>query len=211
MAFHSDWPCLTKQTLHVAASFQEAVVDVLVARTVAAAGATGIGTVADDVELGAAHVRPGDKVLVSGPLADHGMAVMLARGDLHLTADIVSDTAPLHGLVAELLEAAPATRFVRDATRGGVGTVLNELAGDTGLGIVLSEDAIPVRPTTLGACDLLGIDPLYVANEGRVVVVVPAVVVPAVAVLMVVMFVVVVPTECQRRVRLRRGYRSVGA
>lgn len=134
---------------------------------------TGIGVVGDDVDLGAANVRTDDKVLVSGPLADHGMAVMLARGDLHLEADIVSDTAPLHGLVADLLAAAPATRFVRDATRGGVGTVLNEVAADTGLGIVLSEDAIPVRPTTMGACDLLGIDPLYVANEGRVVVVVP--------------------------------------
>lgn len=135
---------------------------------------TGVGVVADDVELGAGLARPGDKVLVTGMLADHGMAVMLARGDLHLEADIRSDTRPLHGLVADLLAAAPDTRFVRDATRGGVGTVLNELARASGLGVVLSEQALPVRPTTAGACDLLGIDPVYVANEGVLVVVVPA-------------------------------------
>ncbi|MFP5309628.1 MAG: hydrogenase expression/formation protein HypE [Actinomycetes bacterium] len=134
---------------------------------------TGVGVVPDDVRLDAAAIGAGDKVLVSGPLADHGMAVMLARGDLHLDADIVSDSAPLHGLVADLLAAAPDTRFLRDATRGGVGTVLNEVAVATGLGIVLSEAALPVRPTTLGACDLLGIDPIYVANEGVLVVVVP--------------------------------------
>lgn len=134
---------------------------------------TGVGVLADDVTLDATLVRPGDKVLVSGTLGDHGMAVMLARGDLHLDADIRSDSAPLHGLVADVLAAAPATRFVRDATRGGLATVLNELAVASGLGVVVSEDALPVRPTTLGACDLLGIDPMYVANEGKVVLVVP--------------------------------------
>jgi hydrogenase expression/formation protein HypE len=100
--------------------------------------------------------------------------VMLARGDLHLDADIRSDSAPLNGLVETLLGAAPSTRWIRDATRGGVGTVLNELAQDTGLGVVLAEPALPIDPTTSAACDLLGIDPLYVANEGKLVVVVPA-------------------------------------
>ena len=113
-------------------------------------------------------------MLVSGTLADHGMAVMLARGDLALEADIESDTAPLGALVAALLEAAPNTRWMRDPTRGGVGTIANELARDTGLAVVLDESSLPVLPAVNGACDLLGIDPLYVANEGKVVAVVPA-------------------------------------
>ena len=100
------------------------------------------------------------------------MAVMLARDDLALEADIESDTAPLHGLVEVLLAAAPSTRWLRDATRGGVGTVCNELARATDLTVVLEEAALPVRPVVAGACDLLGIDPLYVANEGRFVAVV---------------------------------------
>ena len=100
------------------------------------------------------------------------MAVMLARNDLALDADIESDTAPLHGLVEVLLAAAPSTRWLRDATRGGVGTVCNELARATDLTVVLEEAALPVRPVVAGACDLLGIDPLYVANEGRFVAVV---------------------------------------
>ena len=113
-------------------------------------------------------------MLVSGTIADHGMAVMLARGDLALEADIVSDTAPLNGLVECLLGAAPATRWLRDATRGGVGTVCNELARDTNLTVVLDEAALPVRPAVAAACELLGIDPLYVANEGKFVAIVPA-------------------------------------
>jgi hydrogenase expression/formation protein HypE len=134
---------------------------------------TGVGIVPAGRSLGPARVRPGDKVLVSGTLGDHGMAVMLARGDLNLEADIVSDSAPLNGLVEALLSAAPDTRWLRDATRGGVGTVCNELASDTGLGVVLAEHALPVRGPVAGACDLLGIDPLYVANEGKLVAVVP--------------------------------------
>ncbi len=134
---------------------------------------TGIGIVPDGRDLRPAAVRPGDKVLVSGTLADHGVAVLLARGDLHLDADIRSDSNALHGLLEDLHAAAPGTRWVRDATRGGVATVLNELAQDTGYGVIVAEHAIPVGRTTAGACDLLGIDPLYVANEGKVVVVVP--------------------------------------
>ena len=115
----------------------------------------------------------GDVVLVSGTMGDHGTAVMLARGDLALEADIASDTAPLHGLVEELLAAAPDTRWLRDSTRGGVGTVCNELARDADLTVVLDEQSLPILPAVAAACELLGIDPLYVANEGKLVAVVP--------------------------------------
>ena len=134
----------------------------------------GVGVVPTGRLLGAHLVRPGDVVLVSGTLADHGVAVMLARGDLDLEADITSDTAPLGGLVEALLTAAPGTRWLRDPTRGGVGTVCNELAADADVAVVLQEAALPLRRPVVGACDLLGIDPLYVANEGKLVAVVPA-------------------------------------
>lgn len=134
---------------------------------------TGIGAVPTGLSLDASHVRDGDVVLVSGPIAEHGLAVLLARGDLALDADIESDTAPLHELVAALLSAAPTTRWMRDATRGGLGTVCNELAAASATAVVLHESEIPVRPVVAGACELLGIDPLYVANEGRFVAVVP--------------------------------------
>jgi hydrogenase expression/formation protein HypE len=133
---------------------------------------TGLGAIPDGRALGPELVCPGDKVLVSGTIGDHGMAVMLARGDLALEADIRSDTAPLNGLVEALLAAAPHTRWLRDPTRGGVGTTCNELAADAGVAVVLDESALPVNPAVLGACDLLGIDPLYVANEGKLVAVV---------------------------------------
>ncbi|QFG27210.1 hydrogenase expression/formation protein HypE [Actinomadura sp. WMMB 499] len=124
-------------------------------------------------ELGASAVRAGDAVLVSGPIGDHGVTVMLARGELDLEADVTSDTAALHGLTAALLGAVPGgVRMMRDATRGGVATVLNEIAGASGLGVVLDEEAVPVRPAVEGACELLGIEPLYVACEGRFVAVV---------------------------------------
>jgi hydrogenase expression/formation protein HypE len=135
---------------------------------------TGVGLVPAGRMLGAGLVRPGDKVVVSGTIGDHGTAVMLARGDMDLEADVSSDTAPLAGLVEVLLEAAPSTRWLRDPTRGGVGTVCNELARDCGLAVVLDETALPVTPAVAGACDLLGIDPLYVANEGKMLAVVPA-------------------------------------
>jgi len=135
---------------------------------------TGVGTVPEGRELGADRVRPGDRVLVSGTIGDHGMAVMLARGDLELEAELASDTAPLSGLVEILLAAAPSTRWLRDPTRGGVGTICNELARDAQLAVVLDEAALPIALTVAGACDLLGIDPLYVANEGKMLAVVPA-------------------------------------
>src|SRR5581483_1686222 len=134
----------------------------------------GVGVVPAAVVLGADRVRPGDRVLVSGTIADHGMAVMLARGDLAIEAPLQSDTAPLAGLVAALLAAAPSTRWMRDPTRGGLGTVCNELARAANVAVVLDEQAIPVNAAVIGACDLLGIDPLYVANEGKLVAVVPA-------------------------------------
>jgi hydrogenase expression/formation protein HypE len=133
----------------------------------------GVGVVPPGRAFDAAGVLPGDAVLVSGPIGEHGVAVMLARGDLAIDADVRSDTAPLHGLVEALLAAAPGTRWLRDATRGGVGTVCNELARDTNRAVVLHEAALPVRPSVASACELLGIDPLYVANEGRLIAVVP--------------------------------------
>ena len=135
---------------------------------------SGIGIIPAARTLAAASVVPGDVIIVSGTIGDHGMAVMLARGDLALDADIVSDTAPLNGLVEALLAAAPNTRWLRDATRGGVGTVCNELARDAGRAVVLREDALPIHPPVAAACELLGIDPLYVANEGKLVAVVPS-------------------------------------
>jgi hydrogenase expression/formation protein HypE len=128
---------------------------------------SGVGLIPAGVELSAARVASGDVVICSGTIGDHGMAVMLARGNLALEAEIASDTAPLAGLVEQLLAAAPSTRWLRDATRGGAGTVCNELARATNLTVVLEEAALPVRPTVAAACELLGIDPLYVANEGK--------------------------------------------
>ena len=129
---------------------------------------SGVGIVAAGTALGAERIRAGDRVIVSGTLGDHGMAVMVARGDLELEVDLASDTAPLNSLVAALLEAGgPAVRCLRDPTRGGLATVLNELAAAAQIGIVLDEAALPVRSQTLGACEILGIDPLYVANEGK--------------------------------------------
>ncbi|MFC4907109.1 hydrogenase expression/formation protein HypE [Actinomadura gamaensis] len=134
---------------------------------------SGVGVLERDVTLGAARARPGDAVLVSGPVGDHGITVMLARGDLGIEAELRSDTAPLNGLVDSLLDAVPeGVRCLRDATRGGVATVLNEIAGACGAGAEVREDAVPVRPAVRGASELLGIDPLYVACEGRLVAVV---------------------------------------
>ncbi len=133
---------------------------------------TGAGVIPAGRALSAGSVRVGDRVLLSGTMGDHGMAVMLARGDLAIEADIASDTASLSPLVELLLAAAPSTRWLRDATRGGVGTVCNELAQSCGLGVLLHEERLPVAPMVTGACELLGIDPLYVANEGKFVAVV---------------------------------------
>ncbi|WP_006242859.1 hydrogenase expression/formation protein HypE [Mycolicibacterium tusciae] len=132
----------------------------------------GIGVIPSHRALSPESVKAGDRVLLSGSMGDHGMAVMLARGDLAIEADIESDTAAVSPLVELLLAAAPSTRWLRDPTRGGVGTVCNELAQSTGLGVVLDEEHLPIRPMVNGACEMLGIDPLYVANEGKFIAVV---------------------------------------
>ena len=135
---------------------------------------SGVGLLARERTLGAEHVRPGDVVLVSGTIGDHGMAVMLARGDLALDAEIASDTASLHEVTAALLDAVPTTRWMRDPTRGGLASACNELATAANVGVSLFEASLPVNPPVAGACELLGLDPLYVANEGKLVAVVPA-------------------------------------
>jgi hydrogenase expression/formation protein HypE len=134
---------------------------------------TGIGALPAGVDLGAHRVRPGDVVLVNGFLGDHGAAILSARGDMALETPIESDCAPLHDLIAGILTAAPGTRFLRDPTRGGVATVLNEIAAAAQLTIEINEAATPLRDEVRGFCEILGLDPLYLANEGKIVVIVP--------------------------------------
>jgi hydrogenase expression/formation protein HypE len=134
---------------------------------------TGLGVVHPRADLRADRVRPGDRVLVSGPLGNHGMAIMLARSELDIEAEIRSDTRPLAAMTEALLEACgPGVKWMRDATRGGAATVLNELARDANLAVVIDEEAIPLDADVRGACELLGLDPLQVANEGQFVAVV---------------------------------------
>ena len=132
----------------------------------------GVGVIERDVHLGVANAVPGDAIIVSGPIGDHGVTIMLARGELDIEADLRSDTAPLAGLAAALLDAVPGVRALRDATRGGVATILNEIAKSADVGVSAVEDEIPVRDVVRGAAELLGIDPMYVACEGRLVAVV---------------------------------------
>ena len=134
----------------------------------------GIGVVPPGIDLGPGRVTPGDAVIVSGTLADHGMAIMSVREGLEFEAAIESDTAPLHGLVAAILAACPSVRLLRDPTRGGVATSLNEIASLAHLGIEIDEAAIPVAAVVASACEILGLDPLEVANEGKLLAVVPA-------------------------------------
>jgi len=125
------------------------------------------------LKIDARSVRPGDKVLLSGPIGDHGITILLARGELDLEADLRSDTRSVLPLVEALATAAgPGVRWMRDPTRGGVATSLNELARDCGCGIVLNEEAIPLHDAVRGACELLGLDPLHIANEGQFIAVV---------------------------------------
>jgi hydrogenase expression/formation protein HypE len=134
---------------------------------------TGIGLVHHALNLSPSAIRPGDRVLVSGTVGDHGVAIMVARGGLELELDLDSDTAPLHELVSTLMAATgEGLRCLRDPTRGGVATVLNEFALAAGASITIDEVAVPVRPGVTGACEILGIDPLYVANEGKFVAIV---------------------------------------
>jgi hydrogenase expression/formation protein HypE len=128
----------------------------------------GIGRTISGVSIDPASVRPGDKVLLSGPVGDHGITILLARGELDLEADLTSDTRSVLPLVEALVKAAgPGVRWMRDPTRGGMATSLNELARDCRLGVALYEDDVPVRDTVRGACELLGLDPFHIANEGQ--------------------------------------------
>jgi len=135
---------------------------------------TGVGRVPEGVNISAANLRPGDRLIVSGTIADHGMAILTSREGLSFQSRVTSDTAPLNGLVEAMLEVTRDLHALRDPTRGGLATTLNEFAASSRIGILLDEAAIPVRPEVRGACDVLGIDPLYVANEGKLVAAVPA-------------------------------------
>jgi hydrogenase expression/formation protein HypE len=137
---------------------------------------TGVGALPAGRDIGGARARPGDVLLLSGTIGDHGVAILSLRESLAFETTIESDTASLNGLVADLLAAVPegAVRCLRDPTRGGLGTTLNEIARQSGVGMLLDEAAIPMRPQVEAACELLGLDPLYIANEGKLVAVVDA-------------------------------------
>lgn len=134
---------------------------------------SGIGTVPIGVNISAANILPGDKIIISGTVADHGMAVMTSREDLSFKSQVQSDTAALNGLVDDMLNVSKDIRAMRDPTRGGVATTLNEFARQSNVGIQLYTDSVPVKPEVKGACEVLGIDPLYVANEGKLIAAVP--------------------------------------
>ena len=135
---------------------------------------TGIGLVPAGLELSADQARPGDKVLLSGSIGDHGIAILAQRENLQFDTTIQSDSASLYSLVARMLAASTGIRCMRDPTRGGLSSALNEIAGQSGVGIELNESAIPIHEEVRGACELLGLDPLYVANEGKLVAIVEA-------------------------------------
>jgi hydrogenase expression/formation protein HypE len=133
---------------------------------------TGIGVVPAGLELSANRAQPGDKVLLSGPIAEHGIAILAQREGLEFECPVESDSAALHGLVAAMLQASCEIRCLRDPTRGGVSSTLNEIAEQSHVGIQLEESAIPIREEVRGACEMLGLDPLYVANEGKLIAIV---------------------------------------
>jgi hydrogenase expression/formation protein HypE len=133
---------------------------------------TGVGVLREGVDLSGAHARPGDVVLVSGDIGDHGTAIMSVREGLEFSTAILSDTAALHGLVEAMLATGADIRCLRDPTRGGLATTLNEIAKQSKVGVMLQEKAIPVKPEVAAACEFLGLDPLYVANEGKLIAVV---------------------------------------
>jgi hydrogenase expression/formation protein HypE len=135
---------------------------------------SGIGVIAEGVKLGAARIRSGDVILLSGTIGDHGLAILLERQGLQLEGEILSDTAPLHTLAQAILDVCPDAHAMRDPTRGGLAATLVEVATRQGLGIEVDETAVPIDDTVRGACELLGLDPLLVANEGKLVAFVPA-------------------------------------
>jgi hydrogenase expression/formation protein HypE len=133
----------------------------------------GIGICPEGVHIGSARARPGDVVMVSGPLGDHEIAVLMARGEFSLQGEIESDCAPLNGLVEAMLKACPDIHCLRDPTRGGLATVLWEIAASAKVGVVIDEGEVPIRDGVRAVCDLLGFDPYYLSNEGRLVAFVP--------------------------------------
>jgi hydrogenase expression/formation protein HypE len=135
---------------------------------------TGIGLVPEGVEMSANRARPGDRILLSGPIGEHGIAILAQREGLEFESRIESDSAALHTLVAEMLNVTRAIRCMRDPTRGGLSSALNEIAGQSRVGIELEERAIPVSEEVKGACEMLGLDPLYVASEGKLIAIVEA-------------------------------------
>jgi hydrogenase expression/formation protein HypE len=135
---------------------------------------TGVGIVPDNVALSIRNARPGDRILVSGTIGDHGVAIMSVREGIEFETVLESDTASLADLTRQMLEACPQIRCMRDPTRGGVASALNELATAARVGVSIDENALPIRPEVRGACEMLGLDPLYVANEGKLITVVPA-------------------------------------
>jgi len=135
---------------------------------------TGIGMVEKPVNISADRARPGDKIILSGYIGDHGMAILSQRENLEFEGTIESDCADLHELVRDMLEICSDIHCLRDPTRGGVATVLNEIAGRSQVGMLLREMEIPIHDTVRGACEILGLDPLYVANEGKLIAIVPA-------------------------------------
>ncbi|MGX0879032.1 hydrogenase expression/formation protein HypE [Roseovarius sp. MBR-154] len=134
---------------------------------------SGIGVIPAGCELWAENVQPGDVAIVNGVLGDHGAAILAARGDMALSTEIPSDCQPLNHLMEAVLSAAPGTRVARDATRGGLASALNEIADAAGVGIEISEEVLPLRTEVKGVCEILGLDPLYLANEGTLVIFVP--------------------------------------
>jgi hydrogenase expression/formation protein HypE len=134
---------------------------------------SGIGLIPEGIEIGPHKAGPGDKIIVNGTIGDHGIAVLLQREAMTLDASIQSDTAPLNRLVQRMLSASPNISVLRDPTRGGLGTTLKEIAQSSGAGITIHQDKIPVKPEVESVCELLGFDPLYIANEGKILAVVP--------------------------------------
>jgi hydrogenase expression/formation protein HypE len=133
---------------------------------------TGIGIILNNINISGSNAQPGDVVIVSGTIGDHGIAVLAARGELNFDTQIISDVAPLNGLVSTMLDATNSIHVLRDPTRGGLATSLNEIAIQSKVGINLYENAIPVKPSVAAACEMLGFDPLYVANEGKLIAIV---------------------------------------
>jgi hydrogenase expression/formation protein HypE len=127
----------------------------------------GIGSIPEGVEVGCHNARPGDLIVINGPIGDHGIAILARREGFDLKTDLTSDSAPLNGLVSAILAASSRIHVLRDPTRGGVATALNEIAGQSGVGIELFEEALPISKPVMAASELLGLDPLYLANEGK--------------------------------------------